>query len=77
MNKKDNILIVQDVFLEELKKSKKNIEINLVNGIILKCRVINSDNFSLLVEINNKKSLIYKHSIAYIKYCMVHHISLD
>ena len=67
MNKKDNILKVQDVFLEELKKSKKNIEINLVNGIILKCRVINSDNFSLLVEINNKKSLIYKHSIAFIK----------
>ena len=25
------------------------------------------DNFSLLIEINNKKSLIYKHSIAYIK----------
>jgi len=29
--------------------------------------ILNLDNFSLLVEINSKKSLIYKHSIAYIK----------
>ena len=58
---------VQEYFLDELKKSKKNTEINLVNGIILKCRIIKVDNFSILVDINNKKSLIYKHSIAFIK----------
>ena len=31
------------------------------------CKILNIDNFSILVDINNKKSLIYKHSIAYIK----------
>ena len=60
-------LKVQDVFLEDLKKAKKFVEINLVNGMILKCKILNSDNFSLLVDLNNKKSLIYKHSIAFIK----------
>ena len=57
----------QDIFLNDLKISKKAIEIHLLNGIILKCKIINTDNFSLIVDINNKKSLIYKHSIAYIK----------
>ena len=60
-------LKTQDLYLEELKKSKKHIEINLINGITIKCKVINMDNFSILVEVNNKKSLIYKHSIAFIK----------
>ena len=67
MNPKEKKLTVQDIFLEEAKKSKKYIEIFLINGLILKCRLVKSDNFSLLIDLNNKKSLIYKHSIAYIK----------
>ncbi|MAI02683.1 MAG: RNA chaperone Hfq [Rickettsiales bacterium TMED254] len=66
INKKKTVL-VQDIFLEDTIKSNKTIEINLVNGLIIKCRVINCDNFSILVIINSKKALIYKHSIAYIK----------
>lgn len=57
----------QDIFLNDLRVSKKNIEIHLLNGLILKCKIINTDNFSLIVDINGKKSLVYKHSIAYIK----------
>ena len=64
---KEKKISIQDNFLEEIKKSKKTIEIFLINGLILKCKVINSDNFSLLIDLNNKKALIYKHSIAYIK----------
>ena len=67
MNKKDKLLPIQNVFLENIKESKKVVEIHLINGILLKCKILNIDNFSLLVEINSKKSLIYKHSIAYIK----------
>ena len=66
INKKKTVL-VQDIFLEDTIKSNKTIEINLVNGLIIKCKVINCDNFSILVIINSKKALIYKHSIAYIK----------
>ena len=67
MNKQEKLLPVQNVFLENLKESKKVVEIHLINGILLKCKILNMDNFSLLVDLNNKKSLIYKHSIAYIK----------
>ncbi len=67
MSKQDKILAIQSVFLENIKESKKIVEIHLINGIMLKCKILNMDNFSLLVEFNNKKSLIYKHSIAYIK----------
>ena len=67
MNKNDKILPMQNTFLESIKESKKVVEIHLINGVLLKCKILNVDNFSLLVEINSKKSLIYKHSIAYIK----------
>ena len=67
MNKQDKLLPIQNVFLENIKESKKVVEIHLINGILIKCKILNMDNFSLLVDLNNKKSLIYKHSIAYIK----------
>ena len=67
MNKQDKLVPIQNVFLENKKDSKKVVEIHLINGILLKCKILNMDNFSLLVDLNNKKSLIYKHSIAYIK----------
>ena len=67
MIKNDKILPVQNTYLESIKESKKVVEIHLINGILLNCKILNVDNFSLLVEINRKKSLIYKHSIAYIK----------
>ena len=67
MTVKEKRISIQDNFLEEIRKSKKTIEIFLINGLILKCKIINSDNFSLLIDLKNKKALIYKHSIAYIK----------
>ena len=67
MNKNEKILPIQNTFLESIKEAKKVVEIHLINGVILKCKILNMDNFSLLVDLNNKKSLIYKHSIAYIK----------
>ncbi len=67
MSNKDKILPIQNVFIDKIKESKKIVEIHLINGIMLKCKILNMDNFSILVKLNNKKSLIYKHSIAYIK----------
>ena len=67
MSKQDKLIPIQNVFLENIKESKKIVEIHLINGILIKCKILNMDNFSLLVDLNNKKSLIYKHSIAYIK----------
>ena len=67
MNKNEKILPIQNTFLESIKEAKKVVEIHLINGVLLKCKILNVDNFSLFVEINSNKSLIYKHSIAYIK----------
>ena len=67
MSSNDKILSIQNTFLENIKESKKVVEVHLINGVLLKCKILKIDNFSLLVEINSKKSLIYKHSIAYIK----------
>ena len=67
MSKEDKILSVQNLFLEKLKDSKKVVELHLINGILLKCKILKVDNFSLLVDINNKNALIYKHSVAFIK----------
>jgi RNA chaperone Hfq len=67
MSKNEKILSIQNTFLESVKESKKVVEIHLINGVLLKCKVLNIDNFSLLVDLNKKKTLIYKHSIAYIK----------
>ena len=67
MSKQDRILPIHNFFLENIKDSKKVGEIHLTNGILLKCKILKTDNFSLLVDLNNKKSLIYKHSIAFIK----------
>ena len=64
---KEKKLSVQDIYLDEIKQSKKNVEVFLINGLILNCKILKSDNFSLLIDFHNKKSLIYKHSIAYIK----------
>ena len=58
MSKQDKLLPIQNVFLENIKDTKKVIEIHLINGLILKCKILNMDNFSLLVDLNNKKSLI-------------------
>ena len=64
---KEKRISLQDNYLDDIKKNKKTVEIFLINGIILKCKIINLDNFSLLIDLKNKKALIYKHSIAYIK----------
>ena len=67
MNVKEKKISVQDSYLNDAKKDKRSIEIFLINGLILKCKILKLDNFSLLIDLRNKKALIYKHSIAYIK----------
>ena len=55
---------LQDNYLHDLIKNKALTDINLVNGLILTGKVLKFDNFSILIEQNNKAVLIYKHSIS-------------
>jgi host factor-I protein len=55
---------LQDIFLNQSRKEKIEITIYLVNGVPLKGRVLSFDNFTILLEIDKKQNLIYKHAIS-------------
>ena len=57
---------LQDKYLSDLINSNKILEINLINGLVLTCKLEKFDNFSLLIKYNNNPTLVYKHSISYI-----------
>ena len=59
---------LQDQFLYDLVNSKRSIELNLVNGLVLPCKLEKYDNFSLLINYNNALTLVYKHSVSYISF---------
>ena len=66
VDKKVEYKSLQDKYLNDLKVNKKTIDVNLVNGLILTCKLEKFDNFSLLVSYNNNSTLVYKHAISYI-----------
>lgn len=55
---------LQDVFLNNARKEKCEITIYLVNGVPIKGRVLSFDNFTVLIEVDKKQNMIYKHAIS-------------
>ena len=55
---------LQDVFLNSARKDKCEITIYLVNGVPIKGRVLSFDNFTMLLEVDKKQNLIYKHAVS-------------
>lgn len=55
---------LQDVFLNAAKKEKIGITIYLMNGVPIKGKVLSFDNFTILIEVDKKQNLIYKHAIS-------------
>ncbi|NOW04124.1 RNA chaperone Hfq [Clostridium beijerinckii] len=62
VNKQQNNL--QDIFLNNARKNKIQITIHLVNGFQLKGTVKGFDNFTVILDCDNKQMLIYKHAIS-------------
>lgn len=54
---------IQDILLNQLRKEKIDTTIYLSNGVPLKGKIISFDNFTIVVEINGKQTLVYKHAI--------------
>ena len=54
---------IQDVLLNFTRKEKLDITIYLSNGVPLKGVVISFDNFTIVLEQQDKQYLIYKHAI--------------
>ncbi|PJZ24529.1 RNA chaperone Hfq [Leptospira hartskeerlii] len=61
MSAKNNI---QDQLLNTARKEKLELTIYLLNGVPLKGKVVSFDNFTIVLEQENKQSLVYKHAIS-------------
>ena len=55
---------LQDIFLNNARKDKLQLTIHLLNGFQLKGIVKGFDNFTVILDCDNKQMLIYKHSIS-------------
>ncbi len=55
---------LQDIFLNTAKKEKIGLTIYLMNGVPIKGKVLSFDNFTILIEVDKKQNLIYKHAIS-------------
>ncbi|MFC1669883.1 RNA chaperone Hfq [Spirochaetota bacterium] len=62
MTKQINSL--QDIFLNTARKEKVDITIYLVNGVPIKGKVLSFDTFTILLEVDKKQNLIYKHAVS-------------
>lgn len=61
LNKSINL---QDSFLNQVRKENMSVTIYLVNGFQLKGMVRGFDNFTVILEQDNKQQLVYKHAIS-------------
>ena len=57
-------LNLQEIFLNQVRKSKAPVTIFLVNGFQIKGQVTGFDNFTVVLDSEGKQQLIYKHAIS-------------
>jgi host factor-I protein len=55
---------LQDNFLNQIRKNSIPVTIFLINGFQLKGNVKGFDNFTVILEMEGKQQLIYKHAIS-------------
>jgi len=59
-----NQMNLQDAFLNQVRKEKVPVTIFLVNGFQIKGIVKGFDNFTVIVEQEQKLQMVYKHAIS-------------
>jgi host factor-I protein len=55
---------LQDHVLNLVRKEKMEVTIYLMNGVPIKGRVLSFDSFTVLVEVDKKQNMIYKHAVS-------------
>jgi host factor-I protein len=55
---------IQDQFLNQLRKESIQVTVFLLNGFQLRGYIKGFDNFTVLLEVQGKQQLIYKHAIS-------------
>jgi len=59
-----SVIILQDVFLNQVRKEKVSVTIHLINGFQIKGFVKGFDNFTVILESEGKQMVVYKHAIS-------------
>lgn len=59
-----NVLNLQDIFLNQVRKEKISITVFLVSGYQIKGLVKGFDNYTIVLNSEGKQQMIYKHAIS-------------
>ena len=59
-----NQLNLQDAFLNQIRKDKILVTIYMINGFQIKGIVKGFDNFTVIVELDGRQQMVYKHAIS-------------
>ena len=57
-------IVLQDVFLNQVRKEKVSVTIHLMNGYQIKGFVKGFDNFTIILDSEGKQMIVYKHAIS-------------
>ena len=57
-------LNLQDNFLNQIRKENTPTTIFLVNGYQIKGNIRNFDNFTILLDVDGKQQMVYKHAVS-------------
>ncbi len=55
---------LQDNFLNQARKDNMQMQIFLVNGYQIKGAVRSFDNFTILLDVDGRQQLVYKHAVS-------------
>jgi host factor-I protein len=55
---------LQDGFLNQVRKDNIPVTVFLVNGFQIKGYIIGFDNFTVLLDVEGKQQMVYKHAIS-------------
>lgn len=55
---------LQDAYLNQIRKDKTLVTIYMINGFQIKGIVKGFDNFTVIVELDGRQQMVYKHAIS-------------
>jgi len=58
---------LQDRYLNELINDEQDVKIYLTNGFQLNCTILGFDNFVVVVDLDERQGMVYKHAISTIE----------
>jgi host factor-I protein len=57
-------IALQDYFLNQVRREKAQVTVHLVNGYQIKGSVVGFDNFTVIMEVEGRQMVVYKHAIS-------------